>query len=80
MLVQKIRSKKCFPQGSSSKDHIKGSDRCLLFLKKVQSLGLLTVNGGKETVTLLRKEDVLSEDVMSLVDCLKEKHPDFSLI
>ena len=71
---------KCYPQGSSSKNYIKDSGRCLLFLKKVQSLGLLTVNGGNETVTLLRKDAELSEDVMYIIDRLQEKHPDFSLI
>ena len=71
---------KCYPQGSSSKNHIKGYERCLLFLKKVQSLGLLTVNEGKETVTLLRKGDELSLDVRNIIDRLQEKHPDFSLI
>ena len=49
-------------------------------MKKVQSLGLLTVNGGNETVTLLRKDAELSEDVMYIIDRLQEKHPDFSLI
>ena len=80
MLVKKILSQKCFPQGSTSKAYIKQLPRCLLFLEKLQEFGLLTVNEGKETVTLLRKEDELTEDVMNTIRNLQEKHPDFSLV